>query len=486
MRKLLTEHVGLTPVQSFLESESWAFYRGASKKDNLNCCINADYGKKLSEGGGGFLKEDVLSADILMSLAFIEPGFISRLLGTLWADGVARDYYDVAGIQSNFYLPEFLTLEMLADGNEKNDFLRLVQPDGWIVGENLLVMIEAKGMRDGAAFNFAQLAKEFLIAKVECKARGIDQPRIILLLTDEQKEKTKGICSLFEESWKQLTSKEKVPGKWSDGKVDFFKNNEALLKEYRPHNDDEITACFRILTYGELKGFADIYARDAQDASNKNLALMISNTISWHTRETHAEAKTPIWSTMLKDLAHEQTPLYELYTGGTINETVSRAEDQFFKEAQIPPDHRVRRAVESVRSKATAARDTIENIHRLYRTQQYWALQKKFAGEKPSDTVTFNFEYFKAKYSLEEKKIDARQCREELKEEFRKLNEHFAEFRKRNPEAGYGENTGIVTAGVPNVRRLLNFHFRSWLDWETDIPGSKFFELDKKIFFVKK
>ena len=45
MNKILSEHIALTPIQAFLESESWAFYRGASKENNLNCRINADYGK---------------------------------------------------------------------------------------------------------------------------------------------------------------------------------------------------------------------------------------------------------------------------------------------------------------------------------------------------------------------------------------------------------------------------------------------------------
>ena len=79
MEKILSEHIALTPIQAFLESESWGFYRGVSTSDNLNCCINADYAKG-KDKEGGLLTEDALSADILMSMAFIEPAFISGLL----------------------------------------------------------------------------------------------------------------------------------------------------------------------------------------------------------------------------------------------------------------------------------------------------------------------------------------------------------------------------------------------------------------------
>ena len=72
--KILSEHTALTPIQAFLESESWGFYRGVSTSDNLNCCINADYAEG-KDKVGGLLTEDALSADILMSMAFIEPAF---------------------------------------------------------------------------------------------------------------------------------------------------------------------------------------------------------------------------------------------------------------------------------------------------------------------------------------------------------------------------------------------------------------------------
>lgn len=200
--KILSEHISLTPIQAFLESESWAFYRGKSTEENKNCCINANYaeGKK---NKGGFEKEDVLSADILMSMAFVEPEFISGLLQKCWqSEDVKKDYYEVAGVQSNFYYPEYLSLEMLQAGHKEDDYLRMVQPDGWIVGDGLLVMIEAKGRREGASFNYAQLAKEYLIAKQECKERSIEQPRILLLLTDEQKDKIdRSFYEFFKKSW---------------------------------------------------------------------------------------------------------------------------------------------------------------------------------------------------------------------------------------------------------------------------------------------
>ncbi len=176
------------------------------------------------------------------------------------------------------------------------------------------------------------------------------------------------------------------------------------------------------------------------------------------------------------ELAEKKAPLYEFYTGGTINDSVCQAENEFFAMAVIPSKHPIRQAVETVRIKTVADRETVENIYRLYRIQQYQELQ--FVDGTPSDTVKFNFEYFKGKCTSEEKAIGARKCREELKAEFRKLNDSFA---KR-----YGENTGIAASGVPNVRRLLSFHIRGLLDWETDIPGTRFFSFDKKIFFTKK
>ena len=249
--------------------------------DNLNCCINADYAEGRKKEGG-FLTEDALSADILMSMAFIEAKFISGLLEKCGWKNVKRDKYEVVGVQSNFWFPQF-TLELCTkEKEEEKNHLRLAQPDGWIAGKNLLVMIETKGMRDGAAFNYAQLAKEYLIAKQECP----EQPRILLLLTDEQKNEIgDNFYKVFTESWNQLFKKN---GKvWSDEKVKFMSERVNKIGE----NDDKkekfpdketVDKCFKILTYSKLFGYATEYKKNEKTSSQK-LAGMIAKTIEWHT-----------------------------------------------------------------------------------------------------------------------------------------------------------------------------------------------------------
>ena len=110
MDKLLSEHIALTPIQAFLESESWGFYRGVSSENNLNCCINADYAEG-KDKEGGFLTEDALSADMLMLMAFIEPTFISELLKKCgWNDDTKRDKYEVVGVQIARFCSRFSIL----------------------------------------------------------------------------------------------------------------------------------------------------------------------------------------------------------------------------------------------------------------------------------------------------------------------------------------------------------------------------------------
>lgn len=500
MEKILSEHIALTPIQAFLESESWGFYRGVSTSDNLNCCINADYAKG-KDKEGGLLTEDALSADILMSMAFIEPAFISGLLKECgWKEGTKRDKYEVVGVQSNFWYPQ-LTLENLTKGDSEDNHLRLAQPDGWIAGDNLLIMIEAKGMRDGAAFNYAQLAKEYLIAKQECPG----QPRILLLLTEEQIGKINkkgGLVKLFEKSWEELKVEKPVSNKWSETKVKFF-NGDDVKKSLGKIKPDEkaINACFKILSYEKLKEYAKNYK--TKDPSSKTLATMIDNTIAWHTPEVDREetitvpdkngkektkkityykpgTETPsIWSKMLMALAEKQTPLYEFYTGGTINEIVTKAENDFFNQAAIPKNNSIRETVEKVRSDVLKEEKTIENFYRLYCIQKYWELSKEYNQPDKSDTVKYNYEkFFDKKYNEEIKKLDAQECREQLRNEFNDLN---GTYNKK-----FGDQTGIVPAATPNVRYLLYFYVRSLLGFDDAMLGYDYFGFDNKKFFVKK
>ena len=491
MNKILSEHIALTPIQAFLESESWAFYRGTSKENNLNCCINTDYGKGKNKEGGRF-SEDALSADILMSMAFIEPAFISGLLEQCGWKDVRCDEYEVAGVQSNFWFPQ-LTFENLINGDSEDNHLRLAQPDGWIVGKNLLVMIEAKGMRDGAAFNYAQLAKEYLIAKQECP----EQPRILLLLTDKQKKdiEKKGFINVFNNSWDELFKSQK--DKWSQQKVDFI--NKQLKDQQRPEKN-EVDRCFKILTYSELAKYAREY--ETQNSSSEKLAAMIANTIAWHTPKedrvveekytdkdgsektkkiTHYKPGSDapsIWSTMLIDLAAEETPLYEFYTGGTINKTVTEAEDNFFNGAEIPKDNPIRKAVEDLRDKVDRA--YVADLYRLYCIQKYWELCKKKNNADTSNSVTLNHKYFAGKYSEYIKngvEPNAQDCREELNSKYSELNDKF------NKE--HGELSGIKPSGTPNVRYLLYFYVRSLINnFDDETPGYKFLGFDNKKFFV--
>lgn len=519
MEKILSEHIALTPIQAFLESESWGFYRGVSHSDNLNCCINADYAKG-KDKEGGLLTEDALSADILMSMAFIEPAFISGLLKKCgWSEDTERKKYEVVGVQSNFWYPQ-LTLKNLTKGDSEDNHLRLAQPDGWIAGDNLLIMIEAKGMRDGAAFNYAQLAKEYLIAKQECPG----QPRILLLLTEEQIGKINkkgGLVKLFEKSWEELTTFKK--DKWSQNKVDFF-NKKKLAKPI----DDKITSCFKMFSYESLKEYANEY--ETKNESSQKLAAMIANTIAWHTPEvdrnsdkngkektkkiTHYKPgpKDPsIWSKMLMKLAADKTPLYEFYTGGTINEIVTKAEDDFFKAAEIPEDHPIRKAIKEVRDAVFKEKENIENFYRLYCIQRSLELPKEIEKlkkeceewEKKQDKTDkekkkekdkkaklaseeLNLKYFTEKCCEESKKLEKTKSNNPLKDKFSELNANFYKNKSNLQWAKDKDQTGIVSSAVPNVRYLLYFYVRSLLGFADAMPGYDYFGFDNKKFFVKK
>lgn len=539
MGKILSEHIALTPIQAFLESESWGFYRGVSTEDNLNCCINADYAEG-KDKVGGLLTEDALSADILMSMAFIEPKFISGLLEKCgWQEGTKRDKYEVVGVQSNFWYPR-LTLQDLCDGKteiNKNDksinYLRLAQPDGWIAGENLLVMIEAKGMRDGAAFNYAQLAKEYLIAKQECPG----QPRILLLLTDEQKEKIDkkgGLVELFKKSWDELKVENPVSNKWSKTKVDFFKRDEVKksLEEIKP-DEKAINACFRILSYENLKDYATTYK--TENESSQKLAAMIANTIAWHTPKedrveeikytdkngkektkkiTHYKpgTETPsIWSQMLMELANNQTPLYEFYTGGTINKIVTDAEDKFFENAGISEANSIRKAIKEVRDAVFKEKENIEKFYRLYCLQRALELpneiknlnkeceewekkqdktdkEKKKEKDKKAKLASeeLNLKYFTEKCCEENKKLEKTKSNNPLKDKFSELNANFHKNKSNLQWAKDKDQTGIVSSAVPNVRYLLYFYVRSLRGFDDAMPGYDYFGFDNKKFFVKK
>ena len=462
MQLILSEHISLTPIQAFLESESWAFYRGISTGENRNCCINANYGVD-KKNEGGFEKEDVLSADILMSMAFIESQFISSLLSELWPDeDVQREYYEVAGVQSNFYYPQYLTLEMLKNKASEDDYLRLAQPDGWIVGEDLLVMIEAKGMREGAAFNYAQLAKEYLIAEQECFARKIQSPRILLLLTDEQKcIINSNFYDFFKESWEQLfKAKNKV---WSQQKVDFMKTH---LGQRECPAENTIKACFKILTYSELAEYAANYK--TKNESSEKLAAMISNTIAWHSDKS---GTLPVWSRMLMSLA--KAPLYEFYTGGTINEIVCKTEDEFFGEAKISKENKIYKAVQTVRKTVMEHKEKIDLFYDLYCVQKCDQLKGK-----DSDTARLNFSFFEQQVNDKGINISPEDARKKLKDAFKELNESYqGEFR---------ENGVVKATSDPNVRTLIYFYVRYLLEWKNEIPGYKFFAFDNKKFFKKK
>ena len=464
--KILSEHISLTPIQAFLESESWAFYRGKSTEENKNCCINANYAEGNKKNEGGFEKEDVLSADILMSMAFIEPEFISGYLQKCWqSEDVQKEYYEVAGVQSNFYYPEYLSLEMLQAGHKEDDYLRIVQPDGWIVGDGLLVMIEAKGKREGASFNYAQLAKEYLIAKQECKERSIEQPRILLLLTDEQKDKIdRSFYEFFKKSWGQLFQVNANKG-WSETKVKFMKENLGTVE---CPSEIEVEKCFKILTYSELAKYASEY--ETENVSSQELAKMIKNTVEWHSG--NKSAPIPIWSKMLMDLA--KAPLYEFYTGGTINEIVCKAEDEFFRKANISEENKIYNAVQKVRETVMKHKEKINRFYDLYCVRKCEQLKKK---EQDSDTARLNLSFFEKQVNDKNINISSEDARKELKNTFNELN--------KSCQREFGASRAVMATADPNVRTLIYFYVRNLLKWTDLIPGYKFFAFDNKKFFNK-
>ena len=208
---------------------------------------------------------------------------------------------------------------------------------------------------------------------------------------------------MFKKSWDELKVENPVSNKWSKTKVEFFNRDEVKksLEKIKP-DEKAINACFRILSYENLKDYATTYK--TENESSQKLAAMIANTIAWHNSEEtitvlgkEKKVAPSIWSQMLMDLANNQTPLYEFYTGGTINEIVTNAEDDFFKAAEIPVEHPILKAVVDVRKKVCDKK--IEDFYQLYCIQKYWELEKKYNKPDKSDTVKYNYEkYFKDKY----------------------------------------------------------------------------------------
>ena len=181
---------------------------------------------------------------------------------------------------------------------------------------------------------------------------------------------------------------------------------------------------------------------------------------------------------MLIDLAAEETPLYEFYTGGTINQIVTEAEDNFFNGAEIPKDNPIRKAVEDVRNKVDSA--YVSELYRLYCIQKYLELEKENKKIDKSATVKFNFEFFEKKYKEYVKnkaELDAQICRNKLNRIYSDLNDNF--------NKKYGESSGIKPSVTPNVRTLIYFYIRSLMNnFDDAMPGYKFFGFDNKKFFT--
>jgi len=479
-KKTLIEHVGVLPIQGLLEAESWGSYRKESTRENLNCCINARYAKG-KPNVGGFRNEDVFTADILMTLAFMKPSFLAGILNERWPDCMqGNEDFEVLGQSGNYYYPHYFDLPDAASGKcEDKDFIRLAQPDGWIATPNALILIEAKGIRDGAGFNYAQLAKEYLIAKVESgRAGNRIQPRILLLVSGDYAKKEAGkLWSRFQKDWGNLFEEK---SRWSRNRAELMQRLIPREKRECPISQSQFSEIFKILTYTELLTHAETEVKTTKsNDSEHKLAEMLCKTIHWHLAGQPDEDNMPLWSQFLAELAAQQVPLYHFYNGGAGFALLEKYEDRFFNEGGIIPTCRFRSAIENQRQYIEGRSIALPNSRKLtYEGIIAFApevLYRHFAKKAAkTSSAELNGEFFKGKRGLNTSDISIGEIYSALNCEYQESPAKETDTSSVNPEVlGISRSDGL--------RKALRLF--SWKNWDNSANPYRFFAFERTDFF---
>lgn len=480
-KKTLIEHVGILPIQGLLEAESWGSYRKESTRENLNCCINARYAKG-KPSVGGFCNEDVFTADILMTLAFMKPSFLAGILNKRWPDCMqGNEDFEVLGQSGNYYYPHYFDLPDAASGkHEGEDFIRLAQPDGWIATPNALILIEAKGMRDGAGFNYAQLAKEYLIAKVESERAGAwIQPRILLLVPEHcAEEMADTLWTQFHEGWGKLFTK--AGNRWSQGRAELMQRLIPKEKRECPISQSQFSEIFKILTYTELLTHAETEVKTTKsNDSEHKLAEMLCKTIRWHLAGQPDEDNMPLWSQFLAELASLQVPLYQFYNGGAGFALLEKYEDRFFNEGGIIPTCRFRSAIENQRQYIKGRSIALPNSRKLtyegliaFAPEVLYHHFAKKAEKTPS--AELNGEFFSRKRGLNTPDI-------RIGEIYSALNCEYQESQARETDASSVNPEALGISRSDGLRKALRLF--SWKNWDDSANPYRLFAFERTDFF---
>ncbi len=315
-KKIRIDSHGISPWHYFLESMSWGFSRARNEDDKM-ASFKVDPGW-VNDGGRGL--EDVLMADFLQSLSFAGDDFVSAVAARSGMSDLHLRSCEIKGNAGNYFIPY----------ENREEGIRLAQPDGWIADENTLILLEAKGYRQNASLNEGQLAKEYLIAQNVAQHCG-KKNFYILLIVNKTEDIYKSGCTKFdlsEDSFKDL---------WGANIDDLAKSRGMFLKEQLSKDggiswDDllatektwtEVRNHFRWITWNEIAALTDQFKDDP-------VTEQIGKSIRFHSSEK--EDDWPIFSKFLAEIAREGVKLCRFYNGGCGNDILQDFEEQYWKE----------------------------------------------------------------------------------------------------------------------------------------------------------
>ncbi len=331
--KIKIESHGISPWHYHLENMSWCFNRGKQEGDEF---LKVDK-KKLPNGGRGL--EDVLMADFLNILDFTPGCFVNMILEKARENAriteavKIADNAEIRGNAGNYYIPY----------DDNRNGVRLAQPDGWIADENTIILLEAKGYRDGAALNEGQLAKEFLVAENVAKMTGHKNFYVMLIVTEAElgeiyKSEKKKLYSL-DQNFDDLFKVNLEDLQKKIGEKNF---NEILKGSVLSHENtsmEEIKKHFIWITWEEIRNLTE-----NDELSSSSCMQMIRQTISFHKDDKKInikfsddiESEKPLFSLMLIEMANKGVYLYELDNGGCGNQILQKYEGIFVNALNKP------------------------------------------------------------------------------------------------------------------------------------------------------
>ena len=302
-KKILIEKLSISPIHMCLEVFSWG---GRSvSKDKLT--IDKDFLKR-----GVHHDENVLTADFLQALNFMDRGFTNKILSHSTSavavpEFTVKDDSEIIGNCGNFWFPH------ASSHSDKYKNIRLCQPDGLIADSHSLALLEMKGYAKGAGLNPGQLAKEYIIAEQEATQSGKAEFLILMIMPEKHlKHLPKDFQTLFATSVNEL--REWTPKNESPEKLIKLRNRLDAIQT------TEAIRHFRWISWEDIRSLAEnIESQCAKD---------ICNAIDFHSSGT---STPPPFSQLLQSMAQNDVLLSRLYNGGCGYKPVKDFDKQYLK-----------------------------------------------------------------------------------------------------------------------------------------------------------